>query len=121
MANRRKHTNAMPVAGLAKWMVLAFFVAVAGLCFVYFKNQQHAIGAQIRVLEKELALIATQNEVASSKIALLSSRAMLQRRLDEKFIKMVPIAGSNIVRLNSGDRRYASNELRPVVNQGALK
>lgn len=119
MANRRKHTNAVPVAALAKSIVVAFFLGVLGLCFVYFKNQQHATCSQIRLLEKELASLVNQNEAAASRIALLSSRSMLQKRVAEGMIKMVPISGDKIVRVNLGE--VVGDELRAVVNEGVGK
>ena len=94
-------------------------LGVLGLCFVYFKNQQHATGAQIRLLEKELAALINQNETASSRIAMLSSRAVLQRRIAEGMIKMKPISGDKIVRINTLERD--GNELRAVANEGVMK
>ena len=119
MANRRKHTNAVPVAALARSIAVAFLFGVLGLAFVYFKNQQHATGAQIRLLEKELASLMNQNEAAASRIALLSSRSVLQRRVEEKVINMKPITGDKIVRINTTERE--GNELRAVANEEVLK
>lgn len=120
MANRKKHTNAVPYVALARWIVAAFFLAVVGLYYVYLKNQLHANGKQITKLEEELATLTKQNEIASTKIARLSSRTELQKRLAEGFIKMEPITGDRIVRLK-GAEGYASNELRAVANTGVIK
>lgn len=120
MANRKKHTNAVPYAAFARWIMGAIFMAVICLYYVSLKNHLHATGTQIRKLELELASLGKQNEVAAMKIARLSSRSELQRRLAEGFIRMETITGDRIVRLNKQEG-YASNELRAAVNTGALK
>jgi hypothetical protein len=116
MANRRKHANSIPVASLAKWVIAAFFLGVAGLSYVYFKNQLHATGTEIKALERQVAELDTSFEIVRGKISMLSSRAMLQRRLNEGFIKMVPISDDRIVRLNPGDTPQLAG-LQPVSNK----
>ena len=87
--NRRKHT---------------------GLMFVYLKNGLHPQGGQIKELERELAELNTKNEVLKTKIASLSSRAVIQRRLNDGFIKMIPISDDRIVRVSAPPQRIAVRE-----------
>lgn len=120
--NRRKHTNSLPAAGICRWAVYALFLALAGLGYVYLKNGIHADGEQVSKLEKERKTLDTANEVLRTHIASLSSRSVLQRRLNEGFIKMVQINDGSIVRI-SGDLpsiaaiRTISNQ----VNQVSVK
>lgn len=120
--NRRKHTNSLPAAGICRWVAYAVFLMMAGLSYVYLSNGINADGEQVRKLENELAALNTQNEVVRTHIASLSSRSVLQRRLNEGFIKMVAINDGSIVRLNGGMPAIAA--LRTIsnrVNQGSVK
>lgn len=112
--NRKRHTNSMPMAALSRWMLVAFFLCIAGLGYVNLTNQLHQAGSRIKDLERQLASLETQTEVARTRVASLSSRAALQRRLNEGFIKMIPITDDRIVRINSktpGEIRQASNRV----------
>lgn len=97
--SRRKNCNSVDAAALARWIVLTALLAVAGLTYVYMSLQLHRLGDCRKSLETELATLRAQNEVARVQIAALTSRAALQRRLKEGYLKMVPIAEHNIVRL----------------------
>jgi cell division protein FtsB len=124
--SRRKSLNSLNAASLARWIVLTMFIALTGLVYVYLNIQLHRLGDQQNRLEKELAGLRNQNEDASAQIAALTSRAALQRRLKEGYLKMVPIAEQSIVRLNAtgekqigvrgsddSDQRVAKNDIRP--------
>ena len=97
--------------------MLATFAAITGLSYVYLILQLHHQGVQQRALEQELAAVRTQSEGARVQIAALTSRAALQRRLKEGYLKMIPIAEHNIVRLNFPERPAAEDDLRPVANE----
>jgi hypothetical protein len=77
----------------------------------------HHLGDQQNKLEKQLASLRNQNEVATGQIAALTSRAALQRRLKEGYIKMFPIAEQNIVRLTAPALADGEDAIQPVVNQ----
>lgn len=124
--NRRRHANSVPIAGIVRWAVVALFIGAAGLGYVYFKNQQHVTGAEIKKLERQLAEITMQNDIVRAKISQLSSRSFLQKRLADGFIHMEPITDERIVRLNAEppSRQTAdatSNELRAISNRILVK
>jgi len=121
MANRKKHANSLPVAPLARWIFVAFFLGMTGLGYVYLKNQQASTGDEIRNLERKLDDLTTQNNVLHGRISTLSSRTTLQRRLNEGFIKMIPVSDDRIVRVNAAPARVAAGEIRAVSNEVALK
>ena len=113
---RRKNFNPIDAPSLARWIVLAAFLAVTGLSYVYLTVQLHHQGVQKKKLEQELVALRTQNEDAKVQIAALTSRTALQRRLQEGSLKMIPITEQSIVRLNSAVLTPGEDEVRPVVN-----
>jgi hypothetical protein len=114
---RRKNFNPIDAPSLARWIVLAAFAAVTGLSYVYLTVQLHHQGVQKKLLEQELVALRTQNEDARVQIAALTSRTALQRRLQEGYLKMIPITEQSIVRLNFPARAPGEDEVQPVVNQ----
>ena len=115
---RRKNWNTVDVASLARWIVLTMFLALTGLSYVYLTLQLYHLGDRKKALENELSSLRTQNDVANVQIAALTSRSALQRRLKEGYLKMIPIAEHNIVRL-SIPAHIAEDGVQPVANQRA--
>ncbi len=115
--SRRQNFNAIDAPSLARWILLTLFIALTGLIYVYLSIQLHRLGDQQNKLEKQLVSLRNQNEVATGQIAALTSRAALQRRLKEGYIKMIPIAEQNIVRLNTPARSPEEDSIQPVANE----
>jgi uncharacterized protein involved in exopolysaccharide biosynthesis len=114
---RRKNWNTVNAASLARWIVLTTFLALTGLSYVYLTIQLYHQGDRKKALENELAGLGTQNDVANAQIAALTSRSVLQRRLKEGYLKMVPISERNIVRLTVPIHSDNEDTVRPVANQ----
>jgi cell division protein FtsB len=119
--SRRKSWNAVNAASLARWVVLTTFLALTGLIYVYLTIQLYHLGDRKKALETELANLRTQNDVANAQIAALTSRAALQRRLKEGYLKMVPITERNIVRLSVPRRSEGEDTIQPVVNSRSAR
>jgi len=123
--NRKKHVNSLPVHWLARSIFSAILVGVMGLGYVYLKNQQASTGDEMKNMERKLSDLMTQNEVLHGRISTLSSRTTLQRRVNEGFIKMIPVSENRIVRLNGtpngAPMRIAAGEIRAVSNEVAVK
>ena len=119
--SRRKNCNAINAASLARWIVMTAFLALAGLSYVYLTLQLYHLGDRKKATENELVSLRTQNDVASAQIAALTSRSALQRRLKEGYLKMIPIAEANIVRLTIPARQPDEDTIRPVVNQAGTR
>src|SRR4030088_2624418 len=117
--SRRKNLNTVDAASLARWIVVTAFLALIGLSYVYLTLQLYHLGDRKKGLETELARLWTQNDVASVQIAALTSRSALQRRLKEGYLKMIPIAEHNIVRLTIPARNPNEDAIQPVANQPA--
>lgn len=116
---RRKQFNAINAASLARWLVVTALLAVAGLIYVYVNLQLYQLGDQKKKLEVELTNIRSEVDVANVQIAALTSRSALQRRLKEGYLKMVPIAEQNIVRVNPPSGTNREDAIQPVSNQRA--
>ena len=114
--SRRRNWNAVNAASLARWIVVAAFLALAGLSYVYLTLQLYHLGERRKAIENELASLRTQNDVTSAQIAALTSRSALQRRLKEGYLKMIPISENNIVRLTIPARSAEENAIQPVAN-----
>lgn len=97
--NRRKQSNPIKIAPLAKWLGVAVILGIAGLGFVYIKHQQFALGEQTRQHERSLREVRAYNQVLETKIATLTSRTELQRKLLEGLVQMMPIQDTRIARL----------------------
>jgi cell division protein FtsB len=120
MSRSRRNWNEVNAASLARWIVLTAFLALAGLSYVYLNLQLYHLGDRKKALENEVANLKAQNEVASAQIAALTSRSALQRRLKEGYLKMIPIAEHNIVRLTLPARNQ-DDQVQPVSNQRVVK
>ena len=118
---RRKNLNTVDAASLARWIVLTAFLALSGLSYVYLTIQLYHLGDRKKSLENELASLRTQNDVATAQITALTSRSALQRRLKEGYLKMIPIAERDIVRLTIPMRGEGENAIQPVANQRASR
>ena len=116
---RRQQFNAINVASLARWLVITGFLAVVGLIYVYLTVQLYHLGDRKKGLEREIANLRAENDVASVQIAALTSRSALQRRLKEGYLKMVPIAETSIVRLGPPTISPSDDAVQPVANQHA--
>jgi hypothetical protein len=120
MSRSRRNWNEVNAASLARWIVLTGFLALTGLCYVYLTLQLYHLGDRRKALENELANLKAQNEVASAQIAALTSRSALQRRLKEGYLKMIPIAERDIVRLTL-PARNPDDQIQPVSNQRVVR
>ena len=118
-APRRKTFNSMNAASLARWIVIAGFLAVIGLMYVFLTFQLHHLGNRKKALENELTSLRSQNDVASVQIAALTSRSAMQRRLKEGYLQMIPIAEQNIVRLSAPRPSRGDDAVQPVANKRA--
>jgi hypothetical protein len=116
---RRKEYNAVNAASLARWIILSTFLAATGLIYVYLTVQLNHLGDRKQALEAELVAVRLQNTDVSGQIAALTSHPALQRRLKEGYLKMIPIAERNIVRLSAPVSVPGDDAIQPVVNQQA--
>ena len=115
--NRRNITQSIKVASIFKVVVSTAILALAGLSYVYLKNQLQQYGEIQRRLEHELTEIRTANEAVRVQITQLSSRAVIEKKLAKNSLGLVPIASDQIVRLNQRHDGIG-DELKVVSNRG---
>jgi hypothetical protein len=116
-APRRKTFNSVNAASLARWIALTGFLALTGLVYVYLTLQLYHLGDRRKALENELASLRVQNEIARSTITARTSHLALQRQLKDGYLKMIPIAERNIVRLNAPRPTRVEDAVQPVANK----
>ena len=116
-APRRKSFNSMNAASLARWIALTGFLALTGLIYVYLTLQLYHLGDRRKALENELASLRVQNDIARSNITARTSHLALQRQLKDGYLKMIPIAERNIVRLNVPRPARVEDAIQPVANK----
>ena len=110
-SNYRRQNNTGQFAAALRWVIIVAFFSVAGLSYVYLKNQMHIGGLQKGKLENELSELISQNNVMQSRIADLTAPTTLQRRLVEGFIKLVPINTQAVVHVRTADsNRWATTD-----------
>ncbi len=114
--NKRRHANAIPIASFATWMVIGLFACVAGLGYVYCKNQLHTTGAQIKQLEKDLVDLHHRNESTRASIVALSSTRAIQERVESGMIALTPITDDRIVIVTDRPVAREEPELQPASN-----
>ena len=97
----KRQTNRLQFAALLRWVVITVFVGTAGLSYVYLKNQLHDLGNQRKKMEQELRDLVAQNNTLESQISRLTSYTALQRRVDDGFLKLMPINDHAVVHVRS--------------------
>jgi hypothetical protein len=91
--------NSLQLSRVFAFLLLALIAGGAGLCYVSLKNTQHALGDRVRETERQLKEFRARNQDYQSRIASLSSRMALQRKLESGFISMIDIPSTAIARL----------------------
>ena len=113
----KRHTNRLHLLAIARWMIITAFLSAAGLSYVYLKNQLNSCGSERKALERNLDELVLQNNVLEAQIGVLTSRTALQRRLDEGFIKLVPISTQAIVHVRPPDPNHRQTADRDQDNE----
>jgi cell division protein FtsB len=96
--------------------IVTILLAV-GLGFVYIKNQQFAIGEQIRQTERKIQQVRAENDVLLAKVTELTSRPALQARVKSGYIAVVNITSDNIARLTPPVQATEVGTLRTAFNE----
>ena len=127
--NYRRQSSSGQFAAAFRWVIVFAFFSTVGLSYVYLKNQMHLSGIQKHALENELGDLISQNNVMAVQIVQLTSATALQHRIDEGFLKLVPINKQTVVQIHTADStRWASDggshlrgDFRPVSHGGATQ
>ena len=110
--NRRRNANAVPLASMATWIVVCLFLGVAGLGYVWLKNQLHLSGGSIKKLERQLSDLVIQNAALKIRIVELSSTVAIKRRYESDKTRLgglIEIPQDKIVVVNAPPRQIAES------------
>jgi hypothetical protein len=118
-SNRRKNANLLPVAKILLVGVVLLTIGGGALYYVNAKNEVHRHGQRKKELERELLVVATKDEVVTSRISKLCSYEALRKRQSlerEAFARLVPVADTLVVRLPDRVFSPVESQLRHVSN-----
>lgn len=114
-----KPVNSNPIQ-IGKILCVSISVTIllaTGLGFVHIKNQQFAIGEQIRQTERKIQKVRAENDVLLAKVTELTSRTALQARVKSGYIAVVNITGDKIARLTPPVQATEAGMLRTAFNE----
>lgn len=97
---RTRAINPLQLSRVFLYVAIALIAGAAGICYVSLKNTQHALGVKVRETERQLKEFRARNQDYQSRIASLSSRMALRRKLESGFIAMVPVETQVFTSLN---------------------
>ena len=100
MARNRKNQSAAVRFGAAlKVFLLCFFIGGSAVGYVWQKNQIFALGRQIKQGEQKLEELRSQTKFAGDQLAYLRSPRVLDARVKELNLGLVPPQPEQIMRL----------------------
>jgi len=100
MAKNRKNQSAAIRFGPAlKALFLCLLIAGSAVGFVWQKNQIYQLGQQIRQREVRLARLQNDDRKLSDQLSILRSPTMLDRRVRELNLGLLPAQPMQVLRL----------------------
>lgn len=109
--NSKRQNNRLQLAALLRWVVITVFLGVAGLSYLYLKNQLYVLGTKRTHMEQELHDLISQNNVLEDRVSNLTSFATLQHRLSDGFLKLTPISDHAVTHISmQGTNRFAATD-----------
>ena len=111
------HSNPIQIGKILCVSAIVAALLGVGLGFVNIKNQQFAIGEQIRQTERRIQQVRAENDVLLAKVTELTSRPALQARVKSGYIAVVNITGDKIARLTPPVQDTEVGTLRTAFNE----
>lgn len=117
MAKNRRHQSAAIRFGPAlKALFLCLVIAGLAVGYVWQKGQIFQLGRQITSCESRLIQLRDENQKLSDQLAVLNSPVMLDQRVHELNLGLVPAQPTQIYRLieappaDDSNRRFAARQ-----------
>jgi cell division protein FtsL len=117
MAKNRRHQSAAIRFGPAlKALLLCLVIAGLAVGYVWQKGQIYQLGRQITACETRLAQLRDENQRLGDQLAVLRSPVMIDQRVHELNLGLVPAQPTQVYRLvepppNGGaNRRFAARQ-----------
>lgn len=113
--------NPVHAAKLVKFLLIALLAGSVGLAYVHLKNQQFVLAEKIRRAERDIRDVQSRNDVLLASVAGLSSRPMLQKRVDDGLLDVVAIPVDKIARLTPPAEAPDSTVIRTALNAETVR
>jgi cell division protein FtsL len=97
--NRRNQSASIRFAPALKALFLCLLIAGLAVGYVWQKSQIYQLGRQITVCENRLTQLRDENQKLSDQLAVLHSPVMLDQRVHELNLGLVPAQPTQIYRL----------------------
>src|SRR5271169_5025790 len=97
--NRRNQSAAIRFGPAVKAFMLCLLIGGSGVGYVWQKTQIYLLGQQIRQRELQLGELQNQNRKLRDQLAVLQTPAMLDQRVRELNLGLVPAQPSQVLRL----------------------
>lgn len=111
------NSNPIQIGKILCFSSVVTILLAVGLGFVYIKNQQFAIGEQIRQTERKIQQVRAENDVLLAKVTELTSRPALQARVKSGYNAVVNITSDKIARLTPPVQATEVGTLRTAFNE----
>jgi len=97
--NRKNESAAARLAPALKAFLLCLFFVIAGVGYVWYKNQITVLGQQVKQRENRLVELERQNKMRRDQLAALCSPVALDARVKKLNLGLGPPALAQIIRL----------------------
>jgi hypothetical protein len=114
--NRRNQSAAIRFGPALKALFLCLLIAGLAVGYVWQKGQIFQLGRQITACESRLAHLRDENQRLSDQLAVLNSPVMLDQRVHELNLGLVPAQPTQVYRLieappgDDSSRRFAARQ-----------
>jgi hypothetical protein len=114
--NRRNQSAAIRFGPALKALFICLVIAGLAVGYVWQKGQIFQLGRQITACESRLAQLRDENQKLSDQLAVLNSPVMLDQRVRELNLGLVPAQPTQVYRLieavpgNDSNRRFAARQ-----------
>lgn len=97
--NRKSQSASIRFAPALKALFLCLLIAGSAVGYVWQKSQIYQLGREIRQRETQLSQLRADNERMENQLSILRSPVMLDQRVRQLNLGLVPAQPSQVVRL----------------------
>jgi len=119
--NRKSQSASIRFAPALKALFLCLLIAGSAVGYVWQKSQIYQLGREIRQRETQLEQLRADNERMANQLSILRSPVMLDARVRQLNLGLVPAQPSQVVRLRENfspleDNSWRQFAARPMEN-----
>jgi hypothetical protein len=101
--NRKSQSAELRFGPALKALLICFFIGGAGIGYVYQKNILNKLGQEIKNRERDLKLLESNNEAQETRLQRLNSARLLEERVREMQLDLIPASPTQIVVIVDGE------------------